>query len=249
MEYEEQDTSFSSIKQKVVFIGNSTTGKTSLLNRIYSDKFQTDNEPTIGVDFFTKTVLYNEKIFKVQLWDTSGQEKYRSLIPSYIRGASIIFIIYDLNNYDSFDSIISWLDFAYQNTDIEKAKLILVGNKKDLERKVSYDEGKNFAKEKGLLFFETSAKTGEGVKDMFYSSFAAIDFFNDIRNEKNNELITDLIEQNNNTNKKPIIPSVNDILTRRILIKKNNINNSIDIETKDNLIIENNKNRKKRCGC
>ena len=163
MEDLEQATTFLSIRHKVVFIGNPTAGKTSLLNRICNDKFQSDYDSTIGVDFFTKTVFYNETIFKLQLWDSAGQEKYRALIPSYIRGASLIFLIYDLNHRESFEAINNWLGFVNQYTNKQQVKLVLVGNKKDLERKVTVDEGKNFAKKEGMIFFETSAKTGEVV--------------------------------------------------------------------------------------
>jgi Ras-related protein Rab-6A len=78
----DQATTFLSIRYKVVFIGNPTAGKTSLLNRICHDKFIQNYDSTIGVDFFTKTIFYNESIFKIQLWDSAGQEKYRALIPS-----------------------------------------------------------------------------------------------------------------------------------------------------------------------
>ena len=156
----DQATTFLSIRHKVVFIGNPTAGKTSLLNRICNDKFQSDYDSTIGVDFFSKTVTYNETLFKLQLWDSAGQEKYKALIPSYIRGASIIFLVYDLNHHESFDAINNWLGFVNQFTNKEQVKLVLVGNKNDLERKVTYEEGNNYAKKEGMLFFETSAKTG-----------------------------------------------------------------------------------------
>ena len=85
---EMEGTTILSIRRKVVFIGNPSTGKTSLLNRICNDKFLPEYDSTIGVDFYTKTIYYNENIFKIQLWDSAGQEKYRALIPSYLRGAS-----------------------------------------------------------------------------------------------------------------------------------------------------------------
>jgi Ras-related protein Rab-6A len=257
----DQATTFLSIRYKVVFIGNPTAGKTSLLNRICHDKFIQNYDSTIGVDFFTKTVFYNESIFKIQLWDSAGQEKYRALIPSYIRGASIIFLIYDLNHHDSFDAINNWLGFVNQYTNKEQVKIILVGNKKDLERKVKYEEGQNLAKKEGMLFFETSAKTGEGVVEMFFSSFSRVDFFNDKRGEiTNDELIKELIEQNSNPNKKPAQPpSNNDIMSRNGLIETNNNDSNQDGRTKNNLNVENiiieaenhknNKVQKKSCGC
>ena len=257
----DQATTFLSIRYKVVFIGNPTAGKTSLLNRICHDKFIQNYDSTIGVDFFTKTVFYNESIFKIQLWDSAGQEKYRALIPSYIRGASIIFLIYDLNHHDSFDAINNWLGFVNQYTNKEQVKIILVGNKKDLERKVKYEEGQNLAKKEGMLFFETSAKTGEGVVEMFFSSFSLVDFFNDKRGEiSNDELIKELIEQNSNPNKKPAQPpSNNDIMSRNGLIETNSNNSTQNGKTKNNLNVENiiieaenhtnNKVQKKSCGC
>lgn len=259
----DQATTFLSIRHKVVFIGNPTAGKTSLLNRICNDKFQSNYDSTIGVDFFTKTIFYNETIFKIQLWDSAGQEKYRSLIPSYIRGASIIFLIYDLNHHETFDAVNNWLGFVSQYTNKEQVKLILVGNKKDLERKVTFDEGNNLAKKEGMLFFETSAKTGEGVIEMFYSSFAMIDFFNDKRTGNNNdELVKDLIEQNSNPNKNPHQPpSAIDIMSKNELIGNNNSNTSAQNEkvknnnlNVDNIIIEaenhkSDKIKKKSCGC
>jgi Ras-related protein Rab-6A len=257
----DQATTFLSIRYKVVFIGNPTAGKTSLLNRICHDKFIQNYDSTIGVDFFTKTIFYNESIFKIQLWDSAGQEKYRALIPSYIRGASIIFLIYDLNHHESFDAIDNWLGFVNQYTNKEQVKIILVGNKKDLERKVKFEEGQNLAKKEGMLFFETSAKTGEGVVEMFFSSFSLVDFFNDKRGEiSNDELIKELIEQNSNPNKKPVQPPYNnDIMSRNGLIETNNNDSNQDGRTKNNLNVENiiieaenhknNKVQKKSCGC
>ena len=256
---DEQATTFLSIRHKIVFIGNPTAGKTSLLNRICNDKFQPNYDSTIGVDFFTKTVFFNETIFKLQLWDSAGQEKYRALIPSYIRGASIIFLIYDLSHHESFEAISNWLGFVNQYTNKEQVKLVLVGNKKDLERKVTHEEGQKLAQKEGMLFYETSAKTGEGVIDMFFGSFALIDFFNDKRNENNNdEIVKELIEQNMNS--KQILnnnPSNNknnnnsDIMSKNELIDKK-VNNNINVDNVIKINPENqsnNQKEKKKCGC
>ena len=259
---DEQATTFLSIRHKIVFIGNPTAGKTSLLNRICNDKFQPNYDSTIGVDFFTKTVFFNETIFKLQLWDSAGQEKYRALIPSYIRGASIIFLIYDLNHHESFEAINNWLGFVNQYTNKEQVKLVLVGNKKDLERKVTFEEGEKLAKKEGMLFYEASAKTGEGVIDMFFGSFALIDFFNDKRNDNNNdEIIKELIEQNMNSNqilnKNPSnVKNItggnnnNDIISKNELIDKNNNSINADNIIKINSQDQTNKQKeKKKCGC
>ena len=255
----EQATTFLSIRHKIVFIGNPTAGKTSLLNRICNDKFQNDYDSTIGVDFFSKTVFYNETIFKLQLWDSAGQEKYRALIPSYIRGASIIFIIYDLNNKESFDAVNNWLGFVNQYTNKEQVILVLVGNKKDLERKVTFEEGQNLAKKEKMLFFEASAKTGEGVVEMFFGSFVLIDFFNNKRKgDNNNELVKDLIDQNLTGKSRTQEKSVTDEISRNQLIDKQDNNVNQNLESKGNLNNENiikisadnnNKKNKKKCDC
>ena len=264
-----EGTTILSIRRKIVFIGNPSTGKTSLLNRICNDKFLPDYDSTIGVDFFTKTIYYNENIFKIQLWDSAGQEKYRSLIPSYLRGASIIFLVYDLTWRESFDAIKSWLGFVNQYTSKDQVKLVLVGNKSDLERKVKNEEGKKLAEKEGMLFFETSAKTADGIVDMFYTSFSMIDFFDSIRKANIDEnLVKQLIEQNvvskdkkedknkfrndmvKNANNDDDV-SKNDFLKKRSDKDKNGENKN---NKDDNIIqikIERNpeKNKKKKCNC
>ena len=264
-----EGTTILSIRRKIVFIGNPSTGKTSLLNRICNDKFLPDYDSTIGVDFFTKTIYYNENIFKIQLWDSAGQEKYRSLIPSYLRGASIIFLVYDLTWRESFDAIKSWLGFVNQYTSKDQVKLVLVGNKSDLERKVKNEEGKKLAEKEGMLFFETSAKTADGIVDMFYTSFSMIDFFDSIRKANIDEnLVKQLIEQNvvskdkkedinkfrndmaKNANNDDDV-SKNDFLKKRSDKDKNKENKN---NKDDNIIqikIERNpdKNKKKKCNC
>ena len=264
-----EGTTILSIRRKIVFIGNPSTGKTSLLNRICNDKFLPDYDSTIGVDFFTKTIYYNENIFKIQLWDSAGQEKYRSLIPSYLRGASIIFLVYDLTWRESFDAIKSWLGFVNQYTSKDQVKLVLVGNKSDLERKVKNEEGKKLAEKEGMLFFETSAKTADGIVDMFYTSFSMIDFFDSIRKANIDEnLVKQLIEQNvvskdkkedKNKFRTDIVKNVNndddvsknDFLKKRSDKDKNKENKN---NKDDNIIqikIERNpdKNKKKKCNC
>ena len=250
---DEQATTFLSIRHKVVFIGNPTAGKTSLLNRIVNDTFKPDYDSTIGVDFFTKTIFYGETLFKVQLWDSAGQEKYKSLIPSYIRGASIIFLIYDISNYETFESIKNWLGFVNQFTNREQAKIVLVGNKIDLERKVTKEEAENFAKSENMSFYETSAKTGEGVTYMFYSAFCLIDFFSD-KKENLEELIKDLIEQNaspasyeNNNNAQS-----EQVFIKKDIYKEEEKKNQLNIDNIGKVELENNKDekgKKKKCNC
>ena len=194
--YEGDATTILSIRRKVVFIGNPSTGKTSLLNRIVNDKFLPDYDSTIGVDFFTKTIYYNESIFKIQLWDSAGQEKYRSLIPSYIRGAALIFLVYDLSWRESFEAIKNWLGFVNQYADKNIIKLVLVGNKSDLTptRKIEKEVIEQYCKNNGIEnYFEVSAKSGENIHELFKSVVRqlfikfALPIINDNRDIQNNE--------------------------------------------------------------
>jgi GTPase SAR1 family protein len=140
--------------------------------------------------------MYKETIFKLQLWDSAGQEKYKSLIPSYVRGASLIFLVYDVTDERSFDAVATWLNFIKQNLDVNAAtKLILVGNKIDLERKVSASKAEAYAKKEGMVCYDVSAKTNQNVVELFYGGVAQLDFFDDLR-KVNNNILKELIEQN-----------------------------------------------------
>jgi len=126
---------------------------------------------TVGVDFKIKTLDIDGKLIKCQIWDTAGQEKYRTIINAYYRNANGIIIVYDLTNRVSFNNVKSWLlDFenGAQNINIPK---LLIGNKSDLEsvRQVDFEAGKELAEELDLKFLETSAKTAQYVKEAFYS--------------------------------------------------------------------------------
>ena len=193
---DELGSSMLSIRHKVVFVGNPFVGKTSLMKRIISSEFNESYDQTIGVDFYSKTVMYKETIFKLQLWDSAGQEKYKSLIPSYVRGASLIFLVYDVTDERSFDAVSTWLNFIKQNLDVNAAtKLILVGNKIDLERKVNASKAEAFAKKEGMVCYEVSAKTNQNVVELFYGGVAELDFFDDLK-KVNNNILKELIEQN-----------------------------------------------------
>ena len=193
---DELGSSMLSIRHKVVFVGNPFVGKTSLMKRIISSEFSESYDQTIGVDFYSKTVMYKETIFKLQLWDSAGQEKYKSLIPSYVRGASLIFLVYDVTDERSFDAVSTWLNFIKQNLDVNAAtKLVLVGNKIDLERKVSASKAEAFAKKEGMVCYEVSAKTNQNVVELFYGGVAELDFFDDLK-KTNSNILKELIQQN-----------------------------------------------------
>ena len=155
-----------------------------------------ENQATIGVDFATKTIEYNENSLKLQMWDSAGLERYRALIPSYVRGASIIFIVYDISSKESFNNLTTWINFIKQiNTD--NSLIALCGNKIDLERKVLTEEGKNLANKEKLLFFEVSARKGDNVNRMMYTCISEMPFFEQFKIEDKEGLIKDLEGFNN----------------------------------------------------
>ena len=125
------------------------------------------------------------------MWDSAGLERYRALIPSYVRGASIIFIIYDVSSKESFNNLGTRINFIKQvNTD--NSMIVLCGNKIDLERQVTTQEGKNLASKEQMMFFEASAKNGENVNKMMYSSIAELPFFEQFQFTNKDDLIKEL---------------------------------------------------------
>ena len=125
------------------------------------------------------------------MWDSAGLERYRALIPSYVRGASMIFIIYDISSQDSFNNLPTWISFIKQvNTD--NSMIVLCGNKTDLNRKVTTQEGKTLANKEHMLFFEVSAKNGENVNKMMYSCIAELPFFEQYESGNKEDLVKEL---------------------------------------------------------
>ena len=155
-------------KYKMIFLGDQATGKSSILNRYLDDVFQEEYQATVGLDFQSKNITIDDTDVRLLLYDTAGQEKFRALIPMYIRDAHIILLVYDVTRPESFESISTWFTEAL-NVKQGKAIYALVGNKIDLEkeRKVTTGQGEKLAKEKDLLFMEVSAKTGEGFTSLF----------------------------------------------------------------------------------
>ncbi len=194
------DVSYQINRQKIIFTGDIYVGKTSIINVLMGQKFNNDYEASIGVDFFSKTIKYKGKIIKLQIWDSAGQEKFRSLIPNYIRGSSLVFIVYDISNKKSFDSVQSWVNFI---NNIENSNIVIVGNKIDLEnkREVSYEEGKKFCEEQNYDFFEVSAKNDNNLNNMLYNSIASLPFFNSINTDgySKEQIVENLMKENMNS--------------------------------------------------
>eukprot|EP01121_Diplochlamys_sp_Union-15-3_P012539 TRINITY_DN3769_c0_g2_i1.p1 TRINITY_DN3769_c0_g2~~TRINITY_DN3769_c0_g2_i1.p1 ORF type:complete len:216 (-),score=33.64 TRINITY_DN3769_c0_g2_i1:47-649(-) len=156
---------------KYVIVGDTAVGKSCLLLQFTDKRFQPQHDLTIGVEFGSRTISINSKPVKLQIWDTAGQEKFRSITRSYYRGAYGALLVYDITRRETFDHVASWLDDC-RKCSTPNIVIILIGNKCDLEtgRQVSHEEGQEFARRHGLFFLETSAKTAQNVDEAFIKS-------------------------------------------------------------------------------
>ena len=157
---------------KYIIIGNPAVGKSCLLNQFLNGKFLEEYEITVGVEFGAKTIEVGggERI-KLQIWDTAGQESFKSITRAYYRAAAVAVLVYDISSQESFDAIENWLNECKTNGNSEMT-LILVGNKSDLSlsRVISTEEANNFAQANNMLFVETSAKDNSNIDTVFVQS-------------------------------------------------------------------------------
>ena len=161
------------IKYKLIMLGDENVGKTSIINRFKNNEYSGTYEPTLGLDFQTKSIMIDNINVKLLLYDTAGQEKFRPLIPLYTKEANIIFLIYDITNYNSFSNIDKWHELL-NNINKDEEIFFLVGNKIDLieERKVKEEDAKNYADNNNFIFQEVSALKGDGIEELFYDKLA-----------------------------------------------------------------------------
>eukprot|EP01083_Nonionella_stella_P160654 525420_1 len=150
---------------KVVVLGDSGSGKSSVIIRGVKNAFDDEIELTMGIDFFTKTYRTEKKEIRVQIWDTAGQERFRSIIGSYVRGCDNALLIYDISDRKSFEALDEWVEKIREEKISDNVKMWLVGNKSDLseEREVQKLEAVDKAAEFGVSYCEVSAKTGAGI--------------------------------------------------------------------------------------
>ncbi|KAI9197328.1 ras family-domain-containing protein [Polychytrium aggregatum] len=188
-------------KFKLVFLGEQSVGKTSLITRFMYDTFDNTYQATIGIDFLSKTMYLEDRTVRLQLWDTAGQERFRSLIPSYIRDSSVAVVVYDITNRNSFMNTSKWVDDvrAERGNDVI---IVLVGNKTDLgdKRQVSTEEGEKKGKEFNVMFIETSAKAGYNVKALFRKIAQALPGMENSMSDQNTSQMID-VKLNQNTQK------------------------------------------------
>ena len=157
-----------SIEAKIITLGDSHVGKTSLMVKFIENKFTVNYMSTVGFDLKCKTMQINNEEIKLIIHDTAGQERFRSLASNYIKKANGILLVYDISDKKSFENIGKWMDDIIEETGY-KLPIVLVGNKSDLtkERVVTKEEGEIAAKEYNLTFFETSCKDGDNIENCF----------------------------------------------------------------------------------
>ena len=221
------------MKLKLIVVGNQGTGKSCILNRFVNETFEENYQATIGLDFQSKNVTIHDQDVRLILYDTAGQEKFRSLIPMYIREAQIILLIYDITDKESFDSMPKWIQEVLQVKNSE-AVFVLIGNKIDLEdkRQISFEEGKKFAEENNYIFQEVSAKTGDNFEKLF-----EVQIFEGVYNKFKNEFDKrEKMEYNDGNNDQGDYENNND---------NSNYNKDIKVKLGSN----NNDNKKKRKRC
>lgn len=156
---------------KFIVIGDSSVGKSNIISKYKEDKFDEKGQPSIGVQFIAKNVVIENTTFRLQVWDTAGQESFRSMTRIYYKNSSCAFIVYDITEKESFNHVESWINECKKIAP-ETVLLVLIGNKSDLNesREVSYEEGLKFAEKNKMLFFETSAKNGVNIENIFKKS-------------------------------------------------------------------------------
>lgn len=154
------------IFHKAILIGDSAVGKTSIVNQYIFNSCSPEHRATIGIDFFSKILKEGDTTIRLQIWDTAGQEKFHSLIPSYIRNSTVAILVYDITLRSSFENLQKWHQTVIKTSN---PFCIVVGNKSDLdsERQISIDEGEKFAHQIKADFIETSARTPTNIQELF----------------------------------------------------------------------------------
>ena len=153
---------------KIILIGDSSVGKTNIMNKYLKNQFKEDSRATVGVEFGSKQFEIDNRKIKAQIWDTAGQERYRAVTSAYYKGAKGAFIVYDVTRKETFDSVNRWISDILTTCD-KNLTIILIGNKSDLEdqRQISKQQGEEKAKTYQLAFLETSALSGENLEKAF----------------------------------------------------------------------------------
>lgn len=169
---------------KILIIGESGVGKSSIMMRYCDDTFESCHMSTIGVDFKIKTYVVDNKIYKIQIWDTAGQERFHTITTSYYRGASGILLVYDITDINTFNTLTNWIQ-DIRDLSGPDIPIVIIGNKSDLtiKRQISYTQGKEFADINNYQYIECSAKTNNNIDDVFME---IIQYMDRKQNQKGN---------------------------------------------------------------
>ena len=156
---------------KFTLIGDADTGKSNIIMRFYHGQFKPESQLTIGCEFGAKNIEINNKIYRIQIWDTAGQENFRSITRAYYKNSTCAIFVYNITNRDSFDNIPDWIEDCKKQSP-KTITMILVGNFAELDDKrvVSYDEGQSLADKYGIKFYEVSFITGQNIDELFYNT-------------------------------------------------------------------------------
>ena len=190
-------------KVQLLIIGDMTVGKTSILTRFTENKFSQNYLATVGLDFFTKDVDFtnlNRRV-RIKIWDSAGQERFRSLTQSFFRNANGIIIVYDISNYETFENLKYWIQSINTQLGDTEIHIIVIGNKEDLKREVNKEDAENFCKEKGYKYFEVSAKEGKGIQEAINYLVEMVIKSNSKNNKQNNTIKLEKEKSNKNNNK------------------------------------------------
>ena len=168
MEENNENNKITYYQVKFIIVGDASVGKTNIYYRFVNGNFLSEYDPTVVVDYYYQDIEIEDKLFSLQLWDTAGSEKYKSITKGYYTNSACCILVYDIEKEDSFESINNWINQVKLYSS-NKIIFILVGNKYDLNetRKVSEIQGKTLALEYGMEFLEVSAKTGYNIDEIF----------------------------------------------------------------------------------
>ena len=157
----------------LMLLGDGQVGKTSLILRLTGNEFNDSQLTTVGKESYIQQVTMHGYALKMKIWDTAGQERFKSMSVQVIKNSDAVILVYAIDDINTFKALDHWLGKLNEATDLSKKPIIIVGNKADLEneRKITYEEGQKYATSKGYKFYETSAKTGNGIKEAFDDIF------------------------------------------------------------------------------
>ena len=195
---------------KFIIVGDSSVGKSNILLRFSRNTFDPGHQATLGIEFANKHLIYNNTDYLIQIWDTAGQENFRSVTRAYYKASAVAMVVYDITKEDSFLHIQNWLHDCKELAP-RTVILVLIGNKTDLEdqRVVAKERGENLAKENNMIFFETSALNGNGIEEAFKKSIEVVDqkirsgYYN--LSESSKQGIKKIVSGNDNDNGERII--------------------------------------------